>query len=104
MRIFTQHHIQTASVRWCQDLAPIVFADSSNSVGVKNAAFEKIESSKKFHALQAEESLRQIGEMKIESPEAALVGDVVDRQNRAERQSVSMHEHRHQSRGPVVHV
>src|SRR5207248_7923455 len=42
--------------------------------------------------------------MKIESPEAALVSDVVDCQNRAERQSVRMHKNGHQRRRPIVHV
>src|SRR6266705_2974038 len=42
--------------------------------------------------------------MKIESPEAALISDVVDRQNRAERQSVRMHKNGHQRRRPIVHV
>src|SRR5262245_28532114 len=42
--------------------------------------------------------------MKIEPPEAALVGNVMDRQNRAERQSVRMHENGHQRRRPIVHV
>src|SRR2546430_14338179 len=42
--------------------------------------------------------------MKIESPEAALVSNVVDGQNRAERQSVRMHKNGHQRRRPIVHV
>src|SRR5437762_9277007 len=54
--------------------------------------------------MQRKEPLRQIHELKIESPKAALISDVMDSQNRAERQSVRMHEHRHQRRGPVVHV
>ena len=42
--------------------------------------------------------------MKIESPEAALISDVMDGQNRAERQSVCMHKNGHQRRRPIVHV
>ena len=104
MRIFTQHAIQTASTCRSQDFAPVVLADRCGSVGVKNAAFEKIQPSEKLYAVQRKETLRQIREMKIESPEAALISNVVDGQNRAERQSVRMHENRHQSRRPIVHV
>src|SRR6476469_3555765 len=42
--------------------------------------------------------------MKIEPPEAALISDVVDGQNRVERQSMCMHENRHQRRRPIVYV
>src|SRR5262245_53636101 len=42
--------------------------------------------------------------MKIESPEAALISDVMDRQDRAERQSACMHENRHQCRRPIVQM
>ena len=42
--------------------------------------------------------------MKIESPKAALISDVMDGQNRAERQSVCMHKNGHQRRRPIVHV
>ena len=104
MRIFAQHAIQTASTCRSQDFAPVVLADRCGSVGVKNAAFEKIQPSEKLYAVQRKESLRQIREMKIESPEAALISDVVDGQNRAERQSVCMHKNGHQRRRPIVHV
>ena len=104
MRIFTQHAIQTASTCGCQDFAPVVLAHSGGSVGVKNAAFEKIQPSEKLNAMKRKELLRQIREMKIESPEAALISDVVYGQNRAERQSVCMHKNGHQRRRPIVHV
>src|SRR5262245_26137672 len=104
MRIFAQHSIQTAPACRRQDFAPIVLAHSRGSVGVKNAALEKIQPSEKLYALERKELLRQIREMKIESPEAALVGNVVNRQNRAERQSVRMHENGHQRRRPIVHL
>ena len=54
--------------------------------------------------MKRKESLRQVRELKIESPEAALISDVVDGQNRAERQSVCMHKNRHQRRRPIMHV
>src|SRR5437667_4632547 len=54
--------------------------------------------------MQRKESLGQIRELKIESPKAALVSDVMDRQNRAERQSVRMRKNGHQRRRPIVHV
>ena len=104
MRIFTQHAIQTASTCRSQDFAPVVFADRCGSVRVKNAAFEKIQPSEKLYAVQRKKTFRQIREMKIESPEAALISDVMDGQNRAERQSMCMHENRHQRRRPIVHV
>src|SRR6478609_3149704 len=104
MRIFPQHYIQTAPTCRCQDFAPVVLADRCSSVGVENAAFEKIQPSEKLHAVQRKESLRQIRQMKIESPEAALISNVVNGQNRAERQSVCMHENRHQRGCPIVHV
>src|SRR6187397_185499 len=104
MRIFTQHAIQTASTCCSQDFAPVMLADRCGSVGEENAGFEKIQPSEKLCAIQRKKTVRQIREMKIESPEAALISNVMDRQNRAERQSVRMHEHRHQSRRPIVHV
>src|SRR6476469_2213698 len=104
MRIFPQHYIQTAPTCRCQDFAPVVLADRCSSVGVENAAFEKIQPSEKLNAVERKESLRQVREMKIESPEAALISDVMDGQNRAERQSMCMHENRHQRRRPIVHV
>src|SRR4029077_9764454 len=73
-------------------------------VGVKNPAFEKIQAPEKLYAVKRKESLRQVRELKIESPEAALISDVMDGQNRAERQSVCMHKNRHHRRRPIVHV
>src|SRR4030095_2044640 len=58
----------------------------------------------KFYAVQRKELLRQIRELKIESPKAALISDVMDGQNRAERQSVCMHKNGHQRRRPIVQV
>src|SRR6476660_9290723 len=104
MRIFPQHYIQTAPTCRCQDFAPVVLADRCSSVGVENAAFEKLEPSEKLNAVERKESLRQIRELKIESPKAALISDVMDGQNRVERQSVCMHENRHQRRRPIVQV
>src|SRR6476646_4467972 len=54
--------------------------------------------------MRRKKTFRQIREMKIESPEAALISDVMDGQNRVERQSVRMHKNRHQRRRPIVHV
>ena len=54
--------------------------------------------------MKRKELLRQICELKIESPEAALVSNVMDRQNRAEWQSVRMHKNGHQRRRPIVRV
>src|SRR4029077_19693470 len=104
MRIFTQHAIQTASTRRSQDFAPVVLADRCGSVGVKNAAFEKIQPSEKLYAAQGKKTLRQIGEMKIESPKTALISDVVNGQNVAHRQSVCIHKNGHQRGRPIVHV
>src|SRR5262249_4878531 len=104
MRIFPQHSIQTASTCRCQDFAPVVLAHSGGSVSVKNSAFKKIQPSEKLDAVERKEPLRQIREMKIESPETALVSNVVDRQNRVERQPVCMHKNGHQRRRPIVHV
>src|SRR5580765_7631684 len=104
MRIFPQHYIQTAPACRCQDFAPEVLADRCSSVGVENAAFEKTQPSEKLNTVECKESLRQIREMKIESPEAALISDVMDGQNRAEGQSVRMHKNGHQRRRPIVHV
>src|SRR4029453_14010011 len=104
MRIFAQHYIQTAPTCRCEDFAPVVLADRCDSVGIKYAAFEKIYSPEKFYTVERKESLRQIREIKIESPEAALVSDVMDGQNRAERQSVRMRKNGHQRRRPIVHV
>src|SRR4029079_3329727 len=104
MRIVTQHFIETASTCRSQDFAPVMLADRCGSVGEENAGLEKIQPSEKLCAVQSKKTLRQIRKMKIESPEAALISNVMDRQNRAERQSVRMHEHRHQSWRPIVHV
>src|SRR5215217_4789487 len=54
--------------------------------------------------MHREELRRQIREIKVESPEAALVGNVVDRQNRAERQSMCMYENGHQCWRPIVRM
>src|SRR6476661_6041909 len=104
MCIFTQNSIQTASTCRRQDFAPVMLADRCGSVGVKNAAFEKIQPSKKLYAVQRKKTRRQIREMKIESPKAALISNVVDSQNRAERQSVCIHKNGHQRWRPIVHV
>src|SRR6267154_5806593 len=104
MRIFPQYYIQTAPTCRCQDFAPVVLADRCSSVGVENAAFEKIQPSEKLNAVEGKESLRQIHEMKIESPEAALISDVMNGQNRAERQYMCMYKNGHQRRRPIVHV
>src|SRR5262249_3877936 len=42
--------------------------------------------------------------MKIESPKAALISNVMDGQNCAERQSMCMYKYGHQRRRPIVHV
>src|SRR6476659_5923581 len=104
MRIFTQHAIQTASTCRTQDFAPVMLADRCGSVGEENTGLEKIQPSEKLCAVQRKKSARQIREMKIESPEAALISNVVNGQNRAKRQSVCMHENRHQRRCPIVYV
>src|SRR5262249_21767500 len=85
MRIFAQHCIQTTPACWRQDFAPIVLADRGDSVCVENAAFEKIQSSKKLDAVKRKVSLWQIGKLKIESPKTALVSHVMNGQYRVER-------------------
>src|SRR4029079_11623773 len=54
--------------------------------------------------MKRKEWLRQIRELKIKPPKAALISNVMNGQNRAERQSVRMHKNGHQRRRPIVHV
>src|ERR1700751_1021148 len=81
-----------------------MFADRCGPVGVKNAAFEKIQPPEKFNAVKRKELVRQIHKLKIESPKTALICDVMDSQNCAERKSMCMHKNGHQRRRPIVHV
>src|SRR5215208_7458972 len=103
MRIFAQHAVHIASTCRSQDFAPIVLADRCRSVGEKNAGLEKIQPSEKLYAVERKESLRQIRETKIETPEAALISDVMNGQNRVERQGVCMHDNGQQRWRPIVH-
>src|SRR5262249_32675121 len=57
MRIFPKRAVQPAPAVRHQDFAPIVFADRRDSVGIQNAAFQKIQASEKLHALKGKESL-----------------------------------------------
>ncbi len=72
MRIFAQHHIQTASAIGRQDFAPVMFTDCGDSVGVKNAALEKIQASEEFHTVKRKKSLRQICELENPGPKSCL--------------------------------
>src|ERR1044072_3775085 len=101
MRIFAQYPIETAAAGWCQNFTSIVFAYGCDPVGIQNSAFEKIQPSEELDSMQGEKLFRQICKPKVESPEAALIGDVMNGQHGLEREPLCMHEHRHQRCGPV---
>ena len=73
-------------------------------IGIKNSAFEKIQPAEKLYSLKRKKSVRQIREMEIDSPETALVSDMMDGQHGFERKSVCVNKNRHQRRCPIVHV
>src|SRR6266481_7572741 len=81
-----------------------MFANGCDSIGVKDSAFEKIQSPKKLDSMQGEKPLWQICESEIKSPKTALVSYVMDRQDGFEWQPLRIHKNRHQCRGPIVQV
>src|SRR4030095_13937832 len=98
MRIFAQYPIETAAAGWRQDFAPIMFAYGCDPIGIENSAFEKIQPPEELDSMQGEKLLRQICKPEIESPKTALVSNMMNGQHGLERQSLRMHEHRHQRR------
>ena len=60
MRIFAQNKIEAATTSRCQNGPAIMLAHSRDSVGVKNAAFERIEPPEEFDAGKREKPFRQI--------------------------------------------
>src|SRR6266403_259266 len=81
-----------------------MFADRGDSIGVKNSAFEKIQSPKKLDSMECEKLLRQVRHLEIQSPKTPLVSYVMNGQHSLERQPLRIHKYRHQCRGPIVQV
>ena len=71
---------------------------------MENSTFEKIYTPKKFDAPQGEKSFVQIREGEVQSPETALLSEVVDSQHRCKRQMVREHIDRHERSRPIVNV
>ena len=87
MGIFAKNHIEIATAGRCLDLASIMFAYGCDLIGIQNSALKKIQAPKKFDPVQGEKSLSQIGQLEIESPKTALLGKVMDCQDRFEWQT-----------------
>src|SRR6266536_501280 len=106
MRIFAHHQVKAVAARpaGAGYLAPVMFAHRCDPVGIENSTFKKIQPSKKLDAMQGKEPFRQICEIEVQSPETALIGDVMDCQQRCERQVVRAHKHRHERGCPIVDV
>src|SRR5207249_1812574 len=81
-----------------------MFADRGDSIGVKNSAFEEIQSPKKLNSMESKKPLWQICQPEIQSPKTPLVSYVMDRQDGFEWQPLRIHKYRHQRRGPIVQV
>src|SRR5437016_5345023 len=73
-------------------------------VGKKNSTFEKVKFPEKFHAAQGKKTLVQIGQPKVEAPETALLGDVMNRQHSREWQVMRSHINWHERGRPIVDV
>src|ERR1041385_7346772 len=80
--VFAQHRIEPAAELRREHLAPVMLAHRRDLIGIKNSTFEEIEPAEKFDAVEREETLRQIGQAKVQSPEAALLGQVRSEERR----------------------
>ena len=100
--VFAQHRVEPAAELRAKHLAPVMLAHRRDLVGIKNSALEEIHFAEKFDAVEREETLRQIRQAKIESPKAALLGEMMNRQHAAKRQTMGVHVNRHQCRRPIV--
>ena len=58
--VFPQHTIETMATSRREYRTPVMFAHGCDFVGVENPAFEKIQPSKKFDAVEGEKSFRQV--------------------------------------------
>jgi hypothetical protein len=81
-----------------------MFAYRCDPVGIKDSAFQKIQTPKKLDSMQREKSFRQVCEREIKSPKTALVGQVMDGEHSFEWKPLRMYKYRHQRRSPIVRV
>src|SRR5438477_22268 len=104
VRIFAQDDVQATTEFRCLDFTPMSFAHGRDLVGKKNSALEEVQFPKEFDTAQGEEPFVQIGQTKIESPETALLSNVMDRKNGRERQMVCPHINGHERGRPIMHM
>ena len=104
VRIFAQDNIEAATEFWRLDFAFVMLAHGRDFVGKKNSAFEEVQFPEEFHATKSEEAFVEIGQAKVESPEGALLGDVMDSKDSRERQMMRSHINRHECGRPIVKV
>src|ERR1051325_9549975 len=104
VRVFAQHRVEPAAELGREHLAPVMLAHRRDLVGIKNSALKEIDPAEKFDAMEREETLRQIGQAKIESPEAALLGQVMNREQGTKGQMMGVHVNGHQRRRPIVNM
>src|ERR1700736_191221 len=104
VRIFTQHRVKTATELWRLNLAFVPLAHGRDFVGKKNAGLEEVQFAEKFHAAKSEEALVQIGQAKVESPETALLRDVMNGKDGREWQMMRPHINRHECSRPIMNV
>src|ERR1041384_5936182 len=92
VRVFAQHRVEPAAELGREHLAPVMLAHRRDLVGIKNSALKEIDPAEKFDAMEREETLRQIGQAKVESPEAALLGQVMNREQGTKGQMMGVQE------------
>src|SRR5438105_3361565 len=102
--IFAQDHVQATTEFRCLDFTPMSFAHGRDLVGKKDSAFKEVQFPEEFDAAQGEKSLVQIGQAKIESPETALLGDVMDRKHGREWQVMRPCVNGHKRGRPIMHM
>ncbi len=71
-------------------------------IGEENASLQQVEIAVKFNSFLREIFAGQVGERKIDPPEASLVSEVMDGKDGFERQCPFFNQRRHQRGLPVV--
>src|ERR1700681_3747138 len=104
MRMLARTDVEPEATIDAQHLTAIPFTDGGDLVREENSALEQVQSAEELDAVRLKVSLGKIGEVKIKSPETALLRKVMNRKHGGEGQLLVAHQHGNECRRPIVHV
>src|SRR5262249_23731121 len=102
VRVFSNDHIQSASVFWCVHLTAIMLAHRGDTIGEKNSALQEIHPAKELDPAERKIFLGQVRQSEIEYPRTPLLIKMMNGQDSGERQPLFINQDRHQSSRPIV--